>query len=59
MKDGHSMDKRTCLFVNGLVEDRGGDVERTARYLRDLGVGRLPECRDLVNEALETVKNFL
>lgn len=47
------MDNKTKNYVKSLVRSFNGDIEKTAKFLRDsLKIAGLKECRALVTEAM-------
>lgn len=48
------MDDKTRAFVKELLGRHGGNVELTARFMRDtLRIGGIRACRELIAEALK------
>jgi len=44
-------DEKMTAFVNELLSQRGGDAEKTARYMSDtLRIGSIKACRSIVHD---------
>jgi hypothetical protein len=50
----NGMDEKTVKMVREWVELHRGNTEQLARWMRDsLRLGTLPQCRELVRQAME------